>query len=186
MLLPILACAVDTQPAGQLDPGHALILGLAPWISGLVAAAMGFATIFTGQRIKAAELLLGLERHFHSVHKTCLDLDTPSTYDSTYRSALTKAVKREPLTEAESGAIMQVDECLRFFTFCRCLRNQLWLGRRAFYEAYQYHLETLLNDRSCRELASYVEMFYPKLWKWISEDERPGCAYILSPRHRRR
>jgi hypothetical protein len=148
-----------------IDPLFVLII---PFATALWAAL----TFARNNRIKAAEILLELEKEYGRHVDLLLQLEYARTYGGVYRDALTKALSRPQLyTSAESKALDEIERTMQFLYACASIRR-LSVDSGAIDRLCAYHLRILIHNKR-PHLRRYVYKYWPTLYFWAQRAGRP-------------
>lgn len=94
-------------------------------IGAIIGAFWAIVTFRRNNRIKAAEILIGIEKEYERHIDTLLKVEHMADYDKFFRSALKKSIKPgvAEYSKFESGMINRLEAALRHFYVCSCVRR---------------------------------------------------------------
>ena len=137
-----------------------------------------------GQRLKAAETLLGMEQEFRVIIPTYELIENPGVYPTKVKPIVQAALQGATLSDDQVKTLAELDRCLRFLFLCSVLSKDLAVEQHALIRAYCYYVSLLakVTDKSVQnnvweDLSRYLNEFYPRLCKWIDEYRQPLLVY---------
>jgi hypothetical protein len=137
-------------------------------------------------RIKAAEILLNIEKEYSRHIPALLELEHLRDYDRMYRPALKIAVRESiaQYTSDQSAAINRLEAVLRHFAMCAHVRR-LGVDAGAIDRLCAWYLRVMVTDvdengHSIRpELREYIRRYWPTLYLWAPLAPAPWPRRLL-------
>ena len=112
--------------AGEFMAG---VGGLATATAVFVFGILGLRHYQEAQRLKAAEMLLEMEKEYREVLPVCIEFELQGTYESLIKPMLimltNKTLGEGDLTEIQRSKLKELDRALRFFYTCSVLNGEL-------------------------------------------------------------
>jgi hypothetical protein len=135
------------------------------------------------QRLKAADMLLEMEKEFRSLANICNKVEILSTYVDQIKPVLKKLNENGEnviLAPGERDTMLELDRLLRFFYVCTVLNGELHLEQDALGRVYYYWLGVINNEVKRKELFSYTQKYYRRLHDWLKEHREYLYDYRVS------
>jgi len=124
-----------------------------------------------GQRLKAADMLLEMEKEYREILPVCIEFELAKTYEALIKPILTQiAAKTFDAAELDEGQVKklkELDRALRFFYACSVLNGELQVEQNVIGRVYYYYLSILADPDQGKELSVYVGKYYPRLHDWL-------------------
>ncbi|HKV91411.1 MAG TPA: hypothetical protein VJW20_02565 [Candidatus Angelobacter sp.] len=133
---------------------------------------LGLKQYSEGQRLKAADMLLGMEKEFQQFADIWNKIDVMKTYSESVAPALNKLNTygaKADLEIAEQETMRKLDQALRFFYVCTILNGELHIEQDVIGRAYYYWLGLIYDEHERNELYEYVQQYYLRLHQWIED-----------------
>jgi hypothetical protein len=148
---------------------------LAFWIAGWV----GLREYRAARKLEAANILLEMEKEFRRMSGICNEFEIVNIYSGTMKTVLQKlnhdGAGTVTLTSSETELMKRLDRALRFFYLCTVMDLVLGSKHSKLLQAYYYWMGLLTETHHRKDLADYVEKYYPRLCGWLKENrERLG------------
>jgi len=146
---------------------------LFPTIGLVIGAVWSFWVFSRNNRIKAAEILLQLEKDYSTHLETLLKMESSQEYDSLYKGAIQKQIENplKELSKEERKNMDDLEAALRYFYVCAYIRE---LGVDSGYvdRLNAWYLR-LLTDKKHPELREYVKRYWPSVYYWAPLAAKP-------------
>ena len=164
--------------AGEFMAG---VGGLATATAVFVFGILGLRHYQEAQRLKAAEMLLEMEKEYREVLPVCIEFELQGTYESLIKPMLIKLTNKTlgegDLTEIQRSKLKELDRALRFFYACSVLNGELKVEQNVIGRVYYYYLSILADPAQGKELSKYVEDYYPRLHEWLKKHKENLAKY---------
>lgn len=161
--------------------------GLAVTVCGAMWALLSFRR---NNRIKAAEILISIEKDYGSHIPVLLEIEDLNTYAKKYRYALFLVLedKLAELTEDDNKEIQKLEAVLRHFFVCANVR---WLSvdAGAIDRLCAWYLRVLVTDKQLDkdgnivdkrpELREYIRRYWPTIYFWAPLAPEPVPKRLL-------
>lgn len=153
------------------------LIGLVKDNQGLVAIIAGCWAILTfirNNRIKAAEILIRIEKEYYLHVETWMKIEFESDYQEYYSQALKKAIgdSSDPYTPEEDKEIANIEKALQLLFVCLNVRR-LGVDSGAINRLCSYHLRLIVKrdeqdpSQYVRpELNQYVRRYWKTVYDW--------------------
>ena len=128
-------------------------------------------------RLRAADILLRMEAEYRTILPTCLDVESPSRYQTVVAPVLRNALSGGATGAEDAKILARLERCLRFFFLCTVLDSDLHVGENAIAGAYYHYFGVLANPGPRQELQLYIKKYYPRLDKWMVINYKRSLAY---------
>ncbi|HXR39457.1 MAG TPA: hypothetical protein VN776_10210 [Terracidiphilus sp.] len=162
---------------GLATAGAVIVFG----ILGLRQYKEGLRHYQDAQRLKAADMLLEMEKEYREVLPVCIEFEMGETYDTLIKPILTEIAAKEyekaELSEQQLNKLKQLDRALRFFYACSVLNGELQVEQDVIGRVYYYYLSILADPDRGKELSQYVEEYYPRLHDWLKRHKSNLARY---------
>lgn len=148
-------------------------------VAAIIAACWAILTFVRNNRIKAAEILLQIEKDYCLHVETWLRIEAVHDYREFYAGALSKAMNKNPppYTVSEDQAIASVEKALQLLFVCLNVRR-LGVDSGAINRLCSYHLRLIIEKDVRPELCRYVQKYWGTVYYWADVVAYPGPKRI--------
>ena len=131
----------------------------------IVAGLWGIVTFNRNNRIKAAEILISLEKEYSTHIQTFLQLEYIYHYENIYETPIDITLKGGRLNAEDSEVIDKVDKALRYLFVCANVRR-LSVDSGSIDRLCAYYLAVVVNEEKRPGLCKYVKYYWPTIYFW--------------------
>jgi hypothetical protein len=147
----------------------------------IVGGILGLQQYKEGHRLRAADMLVEMEKEYRAVLPVCIEFEIAKTYDKLIKPMLLEIQKSKlehaDLTDLQVEKLKELDRAIRFFYACSVLNGELRVEENVIGRVYYYYLSILADPGQGKELYTYVQVYYPRLHNWLQTHRKYLSCY---------